>query len=85
MKAIIFANRSAFDGAMVGKLTSYMAKVGNRRDDITTKLAEGITNDVDAKILLPLNNRYIKDLDWNPQQIVDVDKDDPKWFPNEEI
>lgn len=76
-EAIIFANRAAFDGAMVGKLTSYEAKGGE-----ATTLANGIDSIDDNKVMLPLNNTIIRSLSWNPHQIVIINTNDPKWFNN---
>ena len=78
-KGIIFANRAAFDGAITGKLNQYKAKTKDNYN-LTTILANGIDSLDDDKVLLPINNRYIKQLDWNPNQIDDIDTNDPKWF-----
>lgn len=83
-KGIIFANRAAFDGAMVGKLAQYKAK-NKETYSITTELASGIDSLDDDKVLLPINNKYVELLDWNPNQIDDIETTDSKWFNNEII
>ena len=83
-KGIIFANRTAFEGTIAGKLAQYKAKT-KETYSITTSLSDGIDSLDDTKVLLPLNNTFIAELAWNPHSIEDISTTDPKWFNQQTI
>jgi len=79
-KAVIFANRTAFEGVETSVFNFYKAKYGDV--GLTNKWSNGIDSLNDTKVLMPVDERVL-DYNWNPHAVVDVSTDDTKWFNNE--
>jgi hypothetical protein len=83
MDSIIFTNEAAADGAISGKLTSFLAQNTKVDKTVVTNLVTKIYSTDDDKVLIWLNDSRVRALDWNPNTIVDTDLNDPKWIKNE--
>ena len=82
-KAIVFANRTAFDGLELAIYNYFKAKFPN--DDVTTNWSNGIDSLDSNEVLMALDERVLDYPSFNPHTVVDVEKGDVKWFSNLEI
>lgn len=76
-KAVIFANRTAFEGVETSVFNFYKAKYP--KIGLTNKWSKGIDSLNDTKVLMPVDERVL-DYNWNPHAVVDIETTDPKWF-----
>lgn len=81
MKGVILPNRQAFDGLQTAILNHYYAKNPNMRGVIIL-WDKGINSKNSNEVLLLLDERVL-DFPFSPHQVVDIDKNDSKWFKSE--
>ena len=81
VKGVIFANRQAFDGVQEAVYNFMKAKTPN---NIAVRWSNGIDSTNSSEVLMLLDERTT-DFPFSPQQIVDIDTNDTKWFPQDEI
>jgi len=87
-KAVIFANRTAFEGRVGAIWNFYLAKMQNRGvkvdTDVVKSYSKGIDSLDDGKVLMQVTEE-VEDFPWSPEQVVEVDTTDPKWFNQDPI
>ena len=76
VKGVIFSNRIAFDGVQEAVYNHFKAKHPNNP---ATKWSDGIDSTNSSEVLMLLDERTT-DFPFSPQQIVDIDTNDTKWF-----
>lgn len=79
VKGVIFANREAFNGKHGAVFNYYKANISNFGN--ATKWCDGIDSTNSNEVLMIVDER-LDGFPWSPEQIVDVDVEDEKWFPN---
>jgi hypothetical protein len=85
VKGVIFANRQAFDGVQTSVFNYLLAQDTDGKIDRTVvkQWSLGIDSTDDTKVLMLVDER-VMDFPWNPHAVVDINTDDPKWFPQDE-
>ena len=78
-KGIIFPNRNAFENKQTAVWNYLKAK--DKKIDLTVvkRWSNGIDSLDDNKVLMVVDER-IDGFPWSPEQIIDIDTTDPKWF-----
>lgn len=80
-KGIVFPNRQAFEGKQTAVYNHFKAKHPNNQ---ATNWSNGIDSLNDNKVLMPLDERTL-DFPWSPEIVVEIDKNDLKWFNNDAL
>ena len=78
-KGIIFANRNAFENKEAAVWNYIKAK--NKKIDLNVvkRYSKGIDSLNDSKVLMTVDDR-LNGFPWSPEQVVDIETTDPKWF-----
>jgi hypothetical protein len=84
VKAVIFANRTAFEGVETAVFNYLITNNKNIDSTVVKRWSNGIDSTDDSKVLMVVDDRVL-DFPWNPHAVVDVSINDPKWFPDPNI
>jgi hypothetical protein len=84
IKGVIFANRTAFNGVQGAVYNYLLANTKGIDTSVVKQWSLGIDSTDDTKVLMVVDER-VMDYPWNPHAVVDINTDDPKWFPQNEI
>ena len=83
-KGIIFPNRNAFENRQSAVFNFYKAKTPKLDDSVVKQWSKGIDSLDDSKVLMVVDER-IELFPWSPEQVIEINTDNPKWFPQNEI
>jgi hypothetical protein len=81
-QGVIFANRQAFEGKQEAVFNYYKAR---NTSNEATSWSNGIDALDGSNEVLMLVDERLNDFPWSPEQVVEIDKNDTKWFPQDEI
>ena len=82
IQGIIFKNRQAFNGKQGAVYNYYLSKNKGVDRTVIKRWSDGIDAlDGSGEVLMLVDER-ISGFPWSPEQIVDIDTNDPKWFNN---